>query len=278
MSTSHPGYLPPELGSADEGKTNVGKKGGSTSHEKKVTKVTRGEEENDLNVEDGSNSSECSDSDTFNRADENSGDEPSSDGVEELGSESQSMLELELVSGKKAPSARKPSKKAIETALSEVSQASYVTAETALLTCRWKRAVFLEESEPEAMAPSRTPKYTTGHGLGIKVKLEKTDADSDDEDDDDDNGDNDRSDEKSRAKRVYKHALKILKLKLYFEDFFPSDDNRASLVYDCWMAGAKVTKGLDEDHETLDWMLHNFEFNKKVRDELIFSYPRIHYQ
>jgi hypothetical protein len=103
-----------------------------------------------------------------------------------------------------------------------------------------------------------------------KVKREKINADDDDESgngDGDDEGDEtefDQSDEKGQAKRVYKHALRILKFKLYFEDFFPTDDDRASLTYDCWMAGAKATKGLDADHATSERMLYLFGYDKKV--------------
>jgi hypothetical protein len=100
----------------------------------------------------------------------------------------------------------------------------------------------------------------------VQVKLEQADADSDNEDDEDDdeNDGGDRSDEKSQAKRIHKHAMKILKFKLYFEDLFPTDDDRGMLVYNCWMAGAKVTSGLDEDRTTIKWMFYHFKYDKKV--------------
>jgi len=101
----------------------------------------------------------------------------------------------------------------------------------------------------------------------IKVKVENVDTDSDngDDEDEDQEDDNDRNDETSQAKRVYGHALKVLRFKLYFEDFFPADDDRGALVYDCWMAGAKTTRGLDGDRAALKRMLYHYKYDKKVR-------------
>ena len=99
---------------------------------------------------------------------------------------------------------------------------------------------------------------------------DKDDGDEaiDDNDDGDDKGgdsaDRRRNSEKGLAERIYDRSLKILKFKLYFEDFFPTDDDRGALVYDCWMAGAKVTKGADRDHATLEWMLYHFGYDKTV--------------
>lgn len=128
MPTSCSEYLPPKLDSADEddGKMNTGKKGGNTSRAKKGAKSIEAEEEDDSGAEEGSNLSESPDLYPFNRTDENSGDESSSS-EEESGP--QSVSEMELVVEKKVPHIRKPSKKAIETALNEVSQASDVSAE-----------------------------------------------------------------------------------------------------------------------------------------------------
>ena len=116
------------------------------------------------------------------------------------------------------------------------------------------------------MVQTSEPKTTS-----VQVKKEKIDAGNNGESDDGDgNGDDennlDQSDEKGQAERVYKHAMKILKFKMYFEDFFPTDDDRASLTYDCWMAGAKVTKGFDADHATTKWMLYHFKYDKTVRN------------
>ena len=80
------------------------------------TKVTGAKGGNDSEIEAG-NSSESSDSDLSNQDDEDStSDEPSSSKVE-----SNSASDPELVPEKKASTARKPSKRAIEKALNEVS-------------------------------------------------------------------------------------------------------------------------------------------------------------
>jgi len=107
-----------------------------------------------------------------------------------------------------------------------------------------KWAVFIEKPEPVTKIQTSQNKRAPD----IKVKVEDTNVDGDDkgneddDDGDDDDDDNDDwSDEKGQAKCVYKHSLKILKFKLYFEDFFPTNDDRGTLVYNCWMAGAKVT-------------------------------------
>lgn len=85
----------------------------------KGTRVIQAKGTDGSDIEGESDSTESSpDSDPFNRADERSGDEPSSG---EDGSDLRSASEVELVSGKKIPSIRKPSKRAIETALNEVS-------------------------------------------------------------------------------------------------------------------------------------------------------------
>ena len=101
--------------------------------------------------------------------------------------------------------------------------------------------------------------------------MENVDSGGDDEGDEDEDEEDhdDRNDEKSQAACVYKHALKVLKFKLYFEDFFPTDDDKGALVYDCWMAGARVTKGLSADPGTLKWMLYHFKHDKTVRTPLV---------
>lgn len=130
--------------------------------------------------------------------------------------------------------------------------------------------------QPEAVAKAPAPSFTT-----VRVKAEGVGPGSNDGsdkdnshkvDDNDDNGgdvsgndgDRSRNSEKSQAERIYDRSLKILKFKLYFEDFFPTDDDRSALVYDCWMAGAKVTKGVNSDHATLEWMFYHFGYDKMV--------------
>ena len=122
MPIPHSGYPPPKLDSAEEDKApirkgNPEKKGGNVPHTQKGSKA---KQDNGSDVEDESDSTESSDSDQFNSIYEASRGETSSD---EDGSDSQSVLELELesVSERKAPPFHKPSKRAIETALNEVS-------------------------------------------------------------------------------------------------------------------------------------------------------------
>jgi hypothetical protein len=120
-------------------------------------------------------------------------------------------------------------------------------------------------------------------GTKVKVKTEKVGPESD-IDGDDDGGDTGSEDDrggktlglKSQANRIFRHAHKMLKYRLYFEDFFPIDDDRAALIYECWMAGAKVTSGVDEDKATLESMLYRLGQDKKVRPSLsLISYSDI---
>ena len=99
----------------------TGKKGGNVLRVIKRTKGTGAETKDISDPEEIGTSSEAeSDSEVFNRADENSaGDESSSTGDEQ---ELQLQSEPASESGKKVSSARRPSKRTMETALSEVSQ------------------------------------------------------------------------------------------------------------------------------------------------------------
>jgi len=124
------GYPPPDLDSAEEVKVSVRKrnteKKGNPIHTQKGTKVIRAKGDNNSDIEEGSDSSESSDSNIFNRVDEKSElDEPSSSEDEP---EPQLVSESASASEKKAPSVRKPSKRAIETALNKVSQTLNVPA------------------------------------------------------------------------------------------------------------------------------------------------------
>lgn len=109
--TSCLGYPPANLVSVEEDKTPVGKGGVKTKG------GTRAKGEANLDVEAGNDSSENLESDSFTQNENSGSDEPSSSEAESL-----SASDPEPVLEKKAPSARKPSKRAIETALNEVSQ------------------------------------------------------------------------------------------------------------------------------------------------------------
>jgi hypothetical protein len=117
------GYPPPDLDGTEENETGVSKgntrKKGNAPPAQKDKKAIRAEGEDSSDIEAGSDSSESSDSDKSHQVDETSGDVEPSSSDEEV--ESQSAAELVSALEKKVPSARKPSKKAIETALNEVS-------------------------------------------------------------------------------------------------------------------------------------------------------------
>jgi len=124
------GYPPPDSDSAEEVKVSVRKrnteKKGNPIHTQKGTKVIQAKGDNNSDIEEESDSSESSDSNIFNCVDEKSElDEPSSS---EDNPEPQLVSESVSASEKKAPSVRKPSKWAIETALNEVSQTLNVPA------------------------------------------------------------------------------------------------------------------------------------------------------
>ena len=123
--------------------------------------------------------------------------------------------------------------------------------------------------KPESETKARNLGYTA-----TKVKMEKASADYDNESNEDDDGENDagddedgddQGDEKRQAARIYKRSLKVLKFKLYFEDFFPTDDDRSAFIYDCWATGAKTTKGINGDRANFKTMLYDFKYDKKVR-------------
>ena len=109
------------LDSTDEGEVavregNKGGKRGNVLHMRKGGKVAEAKGEDSPVVED-SGSSESLDSDQLNQANQDSDDEPSSsDNGAGL------VLVSESASEETAPSPRKPSKRALEMALNEVSQ------------------------------------------------------------------------------------------------------------------------------------------------------------
>ena len=118
-------YPPPSMGGAEEDEisirkqSTVRKKGSNAPSTQKVAKITRANDDT-LDIERGSNMSESSVSDASNvGANKHSQDESSSADDSEL--ESQPGSKVALMSEKKISSIRKPSKRAIETALNEVS-------------------------------------------------------------------------------------------------------------------------------------------------------------
>ena len=104
----------------------------------------------------------------------------------------------------------------------------------------------------------------------VKVKIEKTDDDTVDEDEDEDEnedgGHNAGHDDPTRtAERIYKKALKILKFKLYFENFFPTDDDKTDLPSSCWAAAIASIGEINGGPAAVRRMLHDYEYDEMVR-------------
>lgn len=204
-----------------------------------------------------------------------SADDASSDsdpGSEKLGmSEANSSVnpssseveESEPVSDKKA-GPRKPSKKALETAMHEVG-ATNDHHHTRNQAYRTQQPFFPADKQP--------PKNTSeGQGVrptpAIKVKMEKVDDGSADKDEDNDNdGGRSAGREGSArvAERIYKKALKILKRKLYFENFFPTDAEKDSLPYSCWTSAVAAMDQIDGGTVAAHNMLYEFKYDDVVR-------------
>ena len=103
-------------------------------------------------------------------------------------------------------------------------------------------------------------------GRVVKVKVEKpSDDESDGDDDEDDGGPRIGQDNTRAGKRIYKKALKILKLKLYFENFFPSDTEKDSLPYDCWSAAVASMGEIDGGPAAAKRLFYDVGYDKKAR-------------
>ena len=101
-----------------------------------------------------------------------------------------------------------------------------------------------------------------------------TSDESDDEDEDAGHG-TDRDDATRVAKTIYKKAYKILKLKLYFENFFPTDTEKDSLPYSCWTSAVTSIGGIDGGSAAAQKMFYESGFDKKVRALTVsYSIPR----
>ena len=122
-------YLPPDLD--DAGKGNTRKQDQEVQRAQKGTKAipTKATNSSDVGEDSSDDPSESLESDTANHASENSVEEPSPT-EDEL--ELQSTSELEFASKKKASSTRRPSKKALQMALDEVSLMFYLPSESLL--------------------------------------------------------------------------------------------------------------------------------------------------
>jgi hypothetical protein len=78
------------------------------------------------------------------------------------------------------------------------------------------------------------------------------------------------------AKEIYKKAHKTLKLKLYFENFFPTDTDKDSLPYSCWMSAAASIGEIGGGPTATCRMFHDFGYDDMVRAILDLARPRSH--
>ena len=76
------------------------------------------------------------------------------------------------------------------------------------------------------------------------------------------------------AKRIYKKALKILKRKLYFENFFPIDAEKDSLPYSCWISAVASMGQIDGGSATAHRMFYTFGYDDVVRTFTGGPFPR----
>ena len=100
--------------------------------------------------------------------------------------------------------------------------------------------------------------------------MENADNNSADEDkDEDENEDGGRGADRGGsakvvAKRIYKKALKILKRKLYFEIFFPTDTEKDGLPYSCWTSAVASMDHVDGGSTAACRMFYTFRYDNMV--------------
>jgi len=96
--------------------------------------------------------------------------------------------------------------------------------------------------------------------------VERASDGSSDEDDKED-GDHGTSPNNATrtAKRIYKKALKILKFKMYFENFFPTDTEKDSLPYSCWNSAVASIGEINGGPAAAREMFYDAGYEKKVR-------------
>ena len=87
---------------------------------------------------------------------------------------------------------------------------------------------------------------------------------TDEEEDEDDGGHRAGHDNATRtAARIYKKALKILKLKLYFENFFPVDTKKDGLPLSCWTSTVASIGGIDGGPAAARKMFYELKYGEK---------------
>jgi hypothetical protein len=67
------------------------------------------------------------------------------------------------------------------------------------------------------------------------------------------------------AKGIYKKALKTLKFKLYFENFFPTDEEKDGLPYSCWISAIESSGEIEGGSVAAHKMFYDFGYDDTVR-------------
>ena len=130
-----------------------------------------------------------------------------------------------------------------------------------------QRAFFPADEQP----PINLPKERKGKmPAAVKVKMEKPSDETGEDDDDEDKSEgdgasHDESDATRTAEEIYKKALRALKFKLYFENFFPTDTEKDSLPYSCWVSAAASISEVDSESAAVHKMFYNHGYDDKVR-------------
>ena len=132
---------------------------------------------------------------------------------------------------------------------------------------------------PADEQPPDLPKGQRAKPVPIRVKMENANNDSadesEDEDEDDDGGHGAHHDDATRtARRIYKKALKTLKLKLYFENLFPTEAEKDGLPRSCWASAVASIGKIDGGSAAASKMLHDFGYETMVRTHATNSVRR----
>jgi hypothetical protein len=187
-------------------------------------------------------------------------DQDDSDDDPFVSEESEPVSERKVASG-----TRKPSKKALEKAMNEVST-SGDEQKLQKQETHSKKQPFFPANKVAAGGALKEKKPKVTSVVGVKID----DNDNDDgsvggDEDDNEGGDGKGSSAGGTAKRIYKKALKILKLKLYFENFFPTDAEKDALPFSCWMSAVTSMGEIDGGTAAALKLFYRFGYGDKVR-------------
>ena len=64
---------------------------------------------------------------------------------------------------------------------------------------------------------------------------------------------------------IYRKVLRVLKFKLYFKNFFPTEDEKENLPYVCWTSAAESIGEIDGGPAAVRRMFHSFGYGDLVR-------------